>query len=269
MLDRHSVVPLHDQLRAAIEQRIESGEWLPHAQLPSERELCDRFQVSRITVRQAIGHLVAAGRLTRRQGRGTYVAASPFRKFLVPLVGFSEDMRARGLRPGARVLRFEATVPAPSVAAALRLGKGERTVVLRRLRLANEEPVALETVHLPERLCPDILQESLENRSLYELLRGRYGIRIARADQQWQAVACPAGDARLLGVRAGSPVLRIERVTHDVTETPFEYLESYFRGDRYIFSAELRETDLLREGEPAQGSAQARSRTPDSEMRRR
>src|SRR5262245_56978775 len=107
-LDRESAVPLHSQLKAAIDARIESGEWPPESQLPPERELCDRFQVSRITVRQALHQLVTEGRLLRIHGRGTYVASSPLKKQLLPLVGFSEDMQSRGQRPGARVLRFEA-----------------------------------------------------------------------------------------------------------------------------------------------------------------
>jgi DNA-binding GntR family transcriptional regulator len=239
MLDRSSPLPLHSQLRATIDHRIESGEWPPESQVPSERELCGRFQVSRITVRQALHQLVADGRLIRILGRGTFVATSPLRKQLLPLVGFSEDVLARGQRPGARILRFEASVSSLVVAQALQLPVGSGVFVLRRLRSANGRPMALETVHLPEQLVPGLLDESLEDRSLYKLLRQRYGIRPARALQQWQAVPCPADDAALLGLRKGSPVLQIQRTTFDARGHAFEYLESFFRGDRYVFQAEL------------------------------
>ncbi len=243
ILDRNSPIPLHSQLKSAIDLRIESGEWSPESQVPSERELCEQFQVSRITVRQALHQLVADGRLIRIHGRGTYVATSPLTKQLLPLVGFSEDMLARGQRPGARVVRFESSTASLAVAQSLHLSAGEEIIVLERLRLANGRPMALETVHLPEQLFPGLLEESLEDRSLYQLLRQKYGIRPDRALQQWQAVPCPSSDAKLLEVRKGSPVLQIQRTTFDAEGRPFEYLESFFRGDRYVFQAELRNQD--------------------------
>ena len=220
---------------------MDTGVWPPETQLPSERELCDLFGISRITVRLALDQLVAEGRLVRSHGRGTYVARSPLRKRVMPLVGFTEDMTSRGQRPGARVLQFE-TEPAPAtVGRELQLAAGESAIVLKRLRLADGTPMAVETVHAPEALFPGLLEENLEDRSFYELLRQRYDVRPARAVQSWQAVACPRPDAKLLGIRTGSPVLQICRTTYEQTGRPFEYLESFFRGDRYIYYEELRE----------------------------
>lgn len=244
MLHPKSPIPLYAQLKTAIDERIDSGEWAPESQVPSERELCETYKVSRITVRQALHQLVAEGRLMRFHGRGTYVAASPLKKQLLPLVGFSEDMTTRGQKPGARVLRFEATTASLAVAQALQLSAGEEIFVLRRLRLANGRPMALETVHIPERLCPGFIGENLEDRSLYQILERKYGIRAARALQQWQAVPCPPADAKLLDIRGGSPVLQIQRTTIDTRGRPFEYLESFFRGDRYVFQAELTNQDV-------------------------
>jgi GntR family transcriptional regulator len=240
ILDRESSTPLHSQLKAAIDARIESGEWPPEGQLPPERELCERFQVSRITVRQALHQLVTEGRLLRIHGRGTYVASSPLKKQLLPLVGFSEDMQSRGQKPGARVLRFEAAPASLAVAQALQLTSGEEVFVLKRLRLANGRPMAIETVQMPEKLCPGIIGESLEDRSLYGLLRQKYAIHPARALQLWQAVACPASDAKLLDLPKGTPVLQIQRTTYDQHGRPFEYLDSFFRGDKYVYYAELK-----------------------------
>jgi GntR family transcriptional regulator len=243
MLERNSPIPLHSQLKTALDRHIESGEWSPESQVPSERELCEQFNVSRITVRQALHQLVADGRLVRIHGRGTYVATSPLKKQLLPLVGFSEDMLARGQRPGARVLRFEASAPSLAVAQALQLTSGEGVLVLKRLRLANGRPMAVETVHLPEQRFPGLLSETLEDRSLYQLLRKEYGVHPGRALQQWQAVACPAQDAKVLEIDKNSPVLQIQRTTFDSGGRPFEYLESFFRGDRYVFQAELKSQD--------------------------
>jgi GntR family transcriptional regulator, N-acetylglucosamine utilization regulator len=240
MLDRDGPLPLYAQLKAAIDANIDSGEWAAETQVPSERELCDQFRVSRITVRHTLQQLVTEGRLIRIHGRGTYVASSPLRKQILPLVGFSEDMIARGHQPGARVLRFEATAASLAVAQALQLTSGAGIVVLKRLRLANGRPMALEIVHLPEQMCPGIIGESLEDRSLYGLLSEKYGIRPGRALQTWQAVACPPEDAKLLDLRKGSPVLQIQRTTFDQEGRPFEYLESFFRGDKYVWYAELK-----------------------------
>ncbi len=107
--------------------------------------------------------------------------------------------------------------------------------------------MALETVHLPEQLFPGIIGESLEDRSLYALLRQKYGIQPGRAVQLWQAVTCPPADAKLLDLRKGSPALHIQRTTYDQEGRPFEYLESFFRGDKYVYYAELR-NDGAREG---------------------
>src|SRR5215475_9364929 len=257
MLDRGGPLPLYAQLKAAIDDRIDTNQWGPETQLPSERELCEQFDVSRITVRQAIHQLVSEGRLIRIHGRGTYVASSPLKKQLLPLIGFSEDMASRGQRPGARVLRFEGVAASLAVAQALQLSSGEGVVLLKRLRLANTRPMAIETVHLPERLFPDIIGESLEDRSLYTLLRQKYEIQPGRALQLWQAVSCPPADAKLLAIPKGSPVLQIQRTTYDQSGRPFEYLESFFRGDKYVYYAELKNESAVQDplGEGAIRSA--------------
>jgi GntR family transcriptional regulator len=240
MLERNSPIPLHAQLKAALDHHIEAGDWPPESRVPSERELCGQYEVSRITVRQALQQLVIEGRLVRIHGRGTYVATFPLKKQLLPLVGFSEDMTARGQRPGARVLRFEGSAPSLAVAQALQLTAGESVLLLKRLRLSNTRPMAIETVHLPEHRFPGLLSENFEDRSLYQVLGAKYGVRPSRALQQWQAVACPAHDAKILEIPKESPVLQIQRTTFDSSGRPFEYLDSFFRGDRYVFQAELK-----------------------------
>jgi GntR family transcriptional regulator len=244
MLDKNSPIPLYYQLKTVIDERIDSGEWPPDTQVPSERELCEQFDISRITVRQALAELVSDGRLLRSHGRGTFVAHSQVKKSLLPLMGFSEEIRSRGQEPGARIIEFEETAtPPPAVVHALQLGVGQKVVRLKRLRTANARAMAVETVHLPSALVPEILSENLENRSLYELLERKYKIMPVRASQQWQAVACPGADAKLLEVKKGSPVFYIQRTTFRRGDRPFEHLESFFRGDKYVFWAELRNED--------------------------
>ncbi len=189
--------------------------------------------------------LVREGRLIRSHGRGTFVAQAQLRKPVFPLVSFTQDVREHGMQPGARVLEFEVISPPPHVVSALQLEAGDRMILLKRLRLANGKPMAVETVHLPSHRCPGLQGEHLTDQSLYETLSRTYGIVPTRANQQWQAVACPAADARLLEIPKGNPVLRIEQTTFDRNGRPFEHLESFFRGDKFIFYAESRGADPL------------------------
>ena len=239
MLDKRSYLPLHQQLKAAIEERIYSGEWLPGTQVPSERELCEQYAISRITVRQALTVLVMEGRLTRAQGRGTFVASPRIQQQLTQLTGFTQDMQARGKRASARVLEASSISAVPMVARALKIKVGERVIMLKRLRLADGEPVAIETAYLLESRCQGILKEKLAARSLYDILTKKYRLNPVRALQQMEAIACPAAEAKLLGTRRGAPVLHIHRTTYDREGRPFELVESFYRGDRYTFHAEL------------------------------
>ena len=196
MLGKHNPLPLYLQLKAVIEDRIASGDWLPGTQLPSERELCEQFKISRITVRQAITDLVTEGRLIRTQGRGTFVASPRIEQRLSNLTGFTQDMQARGQRPGSKVIQLETALALPNIARALQLKPGDCVVVLKRLRLADGEPVAVETGYFPDAVCHNLINEQLDGRSLYDTLRKSYNIQPTRAEQQLAAIACPAAEAR-------------------------------------------------------------------------
>lgn len=239
-LDKSNPLPLYHQLKEVILSRIESGEWRPGMQLPSERELCDQYRISRITVRQALTELESEGRLTRDQGRGTFVAPPRIEQHLTRLTGFTQDMRARGQRPGAIILELGRVRAPTAVAHRLGLDATHRQVILlKRLRTANHEPVAVETAYLNERICRGLADEALGDRSLYELLTERFGVIPTRAEQQLEAVACPAAEAKLLHIRKGSPVLHLYRTTFSQHDQPFETVESFYRGDKYVFYAEL------------------------------
>jgi GntR family transcriptional regulator len=240
MLDKQAPLPLYHQLKQVLSERIVAGEWRPGAQLPSERELCDRYAISLITVRQAIAELVNEGQLTRDQGRGTFVSPGRIAQQLSQLTGFTHDMRARNRRPGARVLRLQRVVAGQVVARALRLRGRASIVLIERVRTANAEPLAIEIAHLDASRCGAVVEYDLQDQSLYALLTDRFGIKPSRAEQSMTAIACPAAEAKLLGVRAHSPILHIVRTTFDQHDRPFEYVESFYRGDKYTFHAELK-----------------------------
>lgn len=238
-LDTGSPVPLYYQLRKFITDRIDSGEWQPGDRLPSESELGQQFGISRTTVRQALGELTSQGLLARFQGKGTFVARPRIQQRLTQLTGFTQDMLARGLRPSSQLLDLKLVEAGARAAQGLRLKPGEQVVLLRRLRLADGEPMALETNYLLAGFFESLRAVDLTERSLYEVLRQECGVIPTTAAQQIEAVACPAEEAALLQVRKASPVLHMHRTSFDQNQRPFEQVESIYRGDRYIFYAEL------------------------------
>lgn len=204
-----------------------------HDRLPGERELAGRFGVSRMTLRRALDELEVAGRIYRLRGAGTFVAEPTVTKELT-LTSFSEDMRARGLEPGSRVLEQRERPAGAEVGRDLGLSPVEPVAFVRRVRLAGRAPMCLEEVVLPARLVGGLLDAPLEG-SLYEALRERHGIEIVRADQQIRATVLDPEDAELLEVPPLSPALDVERVAFDQRGRPVERTRSLYRADRYAF----------------------------------
>ena len=239
MLNKNYPLPMYYQLKELLREKIAAGEWQPGDLIPSERELSQQYEISRMTARQALLELATEGLLRRVQGRGTFVAEPKIKQGLTRLTGFTEDMRARGLQPGGHLLRLELVAASTLALRALQITPEQQVVLLERLRLAEAEPMALETCHLHFNNVQELLQEDFENNSLYNLLRKKYGITSTRAEQQVGADLCSHREQELLNITEGSPVLRNRRITFDQWGRPFEYTESAYRADRYIFQAEL------------------------------
>ena len=232
-LTRGGPLPLYHQLKTVILREIEAGRWKPQEQLPTEDELAHRFQVSKITVRQALGELASSGYIRRQQGRGTFVEQRRLQQGPRELMSFTEEMRRHGLAASSTVLQ-RAVVPAPpKVANALRIAPGAPVFTLRRLRLANREPLGIQTACLPMDLVPGIDRRAFADDSLYDFLQSQYGLYPATARETYCVVIVKRGDAGLLHVKPGSPAMGAERVTFMADGRPFEYVESIMRGDRY------------------------------------
>lgn len=237
-IDKSSPIPLYYQLQRIVLEKIQSGEWPANAPIPSERELAEQFGITRMTIRHALTDLVRDGILRREMGKGTFVAEPRITQRLSKLTGFSDDMRARGRRPGARLLAAGVEPATPTVAERLRVPLGAVTVLIERLRLADGEAMAIESSHLSFAGCSELVREDLCG-SLYALLLQSYGVTPTRARQRLSAGVGDRRESELLGIRRGAPVLRLERVTYDQNDRPFEYTQSTYRGDRYVFDAEL------------------------------
>lgn len=239
-IDRGSPIPIYYQLKEALKQQIESGILKPHERVPSERELEEAYHISRMTARRALEELEAEGYIYRAQGKGSFVAEPKIRQGLLWLTSFTEDMRERGMRAGAKVLRVE-VVSDERVARKLGIDPGEEFVMLQRLRTADGKPMALETSYLRRRFCPGLEGHDFTDRSLYRILQEEYGLRLGRAEQAVEAKVAGEFEAELLGVKPGAPILSMERITYlDDGQTPIEYVRSIYRGDRYKLYVELK-----------------------------
>ncbi len=233
-LDPQSYTPLHTQLILLLRRAIETGVFQPDDRLPSERELAARYGVSRITASAALQELVRSGLAYRRQGKGTFVARPKLRDISLS-ASFSEDMLRRGHVPSSRLLALEAGQADGEIAERLGLAPGGRCLRLARVRLADGEPVAIETAYIPAGLCPGLEGEDLERGSLYAAFC-RYGLRAAWAEGIIEAAAADEAQAGLLALRTGDPVLCIWRVTYNESYVALEWVHSVYRADRFSFA---------------------------------
>lgn len=238
-LNRREPLPLYYQLKELLKDLIDQGKIPPHQQLPSEQKLAERYGISRMTARRTLEELVAEGYVYRAQGRGTFVAEPKLRQSLMLLTSFSEDMRARGLEPGAKVIDVD-VLQRPGIARKLQADDDEHLIKVQRVRLANREPMALETSFLRHRFCPGLEEADLTNRSLYEVLASQHGVQLARAEQTLEAKLSDEYESDILQIAPGSAVLLIERLTFlDDDVTPVEFVSSTYRADRYKFFIQL------------------------------
>src|ERR671927_361910 len=200
--------------------------------IPSERQLSADLGVSRLTVRAALDELVREGYLVRRRGSGTFVGEPKIAQELT-MTSFSEDMRRRGMRPASKTLELKVVAAGARLGRFLHVSPSEPVVVAKRLRLADRETMAIETLHVREALVPGLSRRDLEGRSFYELLRERYGIVIAGGAQTIEPTVTNEEESEALGVPLHSPAFLFERVTHSETNEIVEFVHSIYRGDRY------------------------------------
>jgi GntR family transcriptional regulator len=214
-------------------ERLEVGE-----AIPSERQLSADLGVSRLTVRAALDELVREGYLLRRRGAGTFVSEPKIAQELT-MTSFTEDMRRRGLRPESRTLELKVTPAGARLGRFLHLSPSEPILVAKRLRMADHETMAIETLHVRESLVPGLSAKDLEQKSFYELLRDRYGIVIAGGTQTIEPTVTNEEESLALGVPLHSPAFLFERFTESEVGEPVEFVHSIYRGDRYRLVTDL------------------------------
>jgi len=206
--------------------------------IPSERQLSADLRMSRLTVRAALDDLVRDGLLVRRRGSGTFVGEPKIAQELT-MTSFSEDMRRRGMVPANRTLSLVVVQAGAHLGRLLMVSPSEPVVVFKRLRLADRETMAIETLHVRQSLVPGLSAEDLERHSFYELLEDRYGVVMAGGTQTIEPTVTNEEESAALGVPLHSPAFLFERTTRTAPGDVVEYVRSIYRGDRYRLVTEL------------------------------
>jgi GntR family transcriptional regulator len=206
--------------------------------IPSERQLGIDLGVSRLTVRAALDELVREGYLVRRRGAGTFVAQPKVAKG-IDVSSFTDDMRARGLTPASRTLDLRTEMAGARLGRILHVSPSEQILSVKRLRLADGDPMAIELLHTKASLVPGLSAEDLEQNSFYELLESRYGIEIVGGTQTVEPTVTNEEESAALGVPLHSPALLFERLTRSAAGELVEFTSSTYRGDRYRIVTEI------------------------------
>jgi len=233
VIDRNSPVPFYWQLKQLMVAEIADRGLEPGDRLPGEHELCQRYDVSRTVVRQALLELEHESVIRRERGRGTFVGElRSSRGIGGALVGSFEDIQSAGDQQRSKVVRKGIVEASPRVASDLRLAAGAPVVEIERVREVDGVPWALTRTQLPLDIGEPLLGVELEDVSLFAVLESRFGIRFERASRSIEAVTAPTDVASALGISSGAPTLLMRSVSFDGEGRPVERFTGYHRGDR-------------------------------------
>jgi GntR family transcriptional regulator len=232
-LDKNGFIPLYYQIQRALLEKIQSGELAEGDLLASEEELARSYQVSRMTARQALHGLKSRGYALSQKGRGTFVTKPKIEKNMMHLRGFTEDIKQRGMQPSSQLLE-QSIIPAEEeLAESLKIAPNALVMKLRRLRLADGIPMALERSYVPLTLFPGLEQINFAKQSLYQVLRESYGVKVAWADEIIEALPATGEESELLTIPKRASVLSISRTLTTKEQVPIEVACTRYRGDRY------------------------------------
>ncbi|MFN2744987.1 MULTISPECIES: GntR family transcriptional regulator [unclassified Bacillus (in: firmicutes)] len=239
MIKKDSHIPIYYQIETEIKKMVETKDLKPGDLIPSEREFAEKYEVSRMTVRQAVNNLVNEGILVRKRGKGTFIAKPKIEQPLKGLTSFSEDMKSRGMTPGTNMLGFGIIACDQRTAHKLEIAEGSPVYEVKRIRLADEIPMAYEISYLPADLIKG-LTEDIMSASLYDYVENTLSLTIDRAAQTLEPSIATQAESEPLDIDVGAPVLLIERCSYLEDGRPFEMVKSVYRGDRYKFVIDMK-----------------------------
>ncbi|HWQ52119.1 MAG TPA: GntR family transcriptional regulator [Bryobacteraceae bacterium] len=235
-VQKDSPIPVYLQISEAIRHVLKDISMPVGTHFPPERVMCEHVGVSKMTLRQAYALLEREGLIQCRRGVGTFVAPSRVDKNLPEMRSFTEEMVARGKAASSRLLSFRLAKPCPATREFFGLAESDPVYDIKRLRLGDGVPVALERVELPAPLFPNLERFDLATQSVYKVLEEHYGIQLRWCDQEVSAVPPDKLHRRLLEIHATLALLVIKRKSYTVNDIPVELAVTAYRGDIYTAS---------------------------------
>jgi len=234
-------MPIHRQLTEYLTQQIRSKVLRPGDRMLAENSIAEALGISRTTVRVTLDHLVEDGLLIRHRGRGSFIAEPRLRRQVNYLYNFTQNIRESGAEPSSQVLQCQVVAADAKCCEKLQLPAADPKVfVLKRLRLADNKPLLLETSRIPYYLCPGIEKFDFSKRSLYATLAEKYALKIDCAAETIAAVIIDHESEKLLGCQTPTPGYRIERIAKLASGVICEYTSSVTRADQCVFELDLR-----------------------------
>lgn len=237
-VDKNNRVPMYYQLVDIIVELIETGVLEENKKIPSERELCTQYDISRATVRQAIQVLERDGYIYKKHGKGTYVSPKRMKQELLKFYSFTEEMKKLGKIPSSKVIDFQLITADEKIAKKMQTLEGEKLYKFTRIRLADEEPMMLETSYIPYERFPGILRGDLEENAMYDIFTKRYNAVFTKAEECFRTVSTRSNEAKILNIKKNAPSMMIERWTFE-KEVIIEYTVGIARGDKFKYHVVL------------------------------
>ncbi len=239
-----SDLPLYEQLVSQMREKINNSNLRPGDIVPSESELCDRYNISRSTVRQALGILEKEGYVVRRRGKGTFISEPKISRKLDSLYSFSTEMKELGLKPHSEILTFEIVKTPFAVALKMNLNAEELTLYIVRIRLADNKPMLIESTYIPIHLAHGITRQTLESTSLYEIIYQSTGVSPHSAVESYEPVCLQKQQAQYLQSSENSCAFGIERLTYDKSSNIIEFTQSVMSGEKSRFEITLLNNEI-------------------------
>lgn len=241
LASKNSQQPLYEQVKEQLRSKIQQGVYPPLSQLPSENELSDLFNVSRITVRQALHKLSQEGLIFKVHGKGTFVSKPKAYQNITQLQGFAEAMSHTGHKILNEVLSVKVIEAPIKVASKLRISVHSQVVEIKRVRLLNNEPVSYELTYLPATVGKQLVEKEVDLRStdIFSAIERDLSIPLGYADLNIDAIQADDELAQLLSVDVNTPILRVERLTHDAQNQPLDYEYLYFSGESFQYQLRI------------------------------
>lgn len=228
-------VPLYNQLKEVLRAQIMDGTYPAESRMPSESELGERFQVSRITVRQALGDLQKEGLIFKIHGKGTFVAKPKAFQNVSTLQGLGESLKQLGYEVINKIVGIKFIPADELVASRLQLNEGETVTEIKRVRFINREAISLEISYVPPDIGEKLQKADLTTRDIFLILENDLQIDLGHADLAIDAVLAEDEITESLNVSTGSPIMRIERLTHRASGEPLDFEFLYYRGDAFQY----------------------------------